>query len=188
MPGTTTPLILADIAIPSAWQCLVFAAPFLAAIAVCWLINRTDQIINHLFPDWEWERRLGWLNIRARRRAEAALRWIGYGIYAILAAALYGIVWGAQALPTVGHWNDPNVLGDVALRLAVLLVCFGVWLVYLGCGLIPKLRDQQEKEDLEKFRAETDETEKEREARSPSRLKSPEFGLRAPSDRRGPRR
>ena len=61
MPGATPLSILAAIAVPSAWQCLAVAGPFLAIGAVWWLINRTDQILNHLFPDWEWERKLGWL-------------------------------------------------------------------------------------------------------------------------------
>src|SRR5271170_3083270 len=99
-----------------AWQCFHFAAPFLAVAVLWWLIKRTDRVIHHLFPHLEWEKSLGWLNIRAERRANAALRWVGYGIYALLAVALYGIVWTAEGLRQLDNWSDPSVVGDLALR------------------------------------------------------------------------
>jgi len=190
MHGTS--LFLAEIAIPSAWQCLVFAAPLLVVAGLWWLIERADHAANHLFPDWEWEKRLGWLNFRAQRRADLVMRWIGYLIYALLAAALYGIVWGAQALAAIDRWSDSDVMGDLALRVPVLLVSLGFWLIYLGLELIPKLRDQHEREELEKYRVEQEKIEREKEKNSPSRLKSsqpqPKFTLPARSDRMRPRR
>jgi hypothetical protein len=155
-----TPLaFLATIGIPSEQQCLRVAAPILALAAFWWLLNRVDQIVDHLFPHWEWERKLGWLNIRAQRQADALLRWIWYGIYALLAVALYGIVWSVQALQEIDNWDDPHVLAELAFRVPVLLVSLGLWLVYLGSGLIPKLRHEHETHELEKFREGQEEVE-----------------------------
>lgn len=146
-----------------AWQWFVFAAPFLAVAAVWWLIRRTDRIINHLFPNLEWEHSLGWLNIKAERRANAALRWVGYGIYAMLIAALYGIAWAAEGLQALDNWSDPWVMGELALRVPALGFCLGLWVLYLGGWLIPKLRAEREEAGLKKFRAEMEEAERERE-------------------------
>jgi len=145
-----------------AWQCFHFAAPFFTVAAVWWLINRTDRIINHLFPDLEWEKSLGWLNIRAERRAKAALLWLGYAIYAVLVVALLGIVWAVEGLQQLDNWSDPWVMGDLALRVPVLVLCLGLWWFYLGCWLIPKLRAQREEAEWKKFRAEMEEAERER--------------------------
>jgi hypothetical protein len=120
--GTIFSSFLAGFVFPSAGQCLVWAAPFLAVAAAWWLISRTDRIVSHLFPALEWEQSLGWLNIKAERRANTALRWVGYGIYAILAGALVGIVWGAEGLSQLDNWSDPWVmpgdLGALSWRLA----------------------------------------------------------------------
>ncbi len=155
------------------WQGFVFAAPFLAVAAAWWLISRTDRILGRLFPHLEWEKSLGWLNIRAERRAKAALRWIGHGIYAMLAAALAGIVWAAEGLRALDNWPDPWVMGDLALRVPVLVICLGLWWFYLGCWLIPKLRAEREEAGLKKFRVEAGEAERERETQPRSRVHSP---------------
>lgn len=190
MHGAVPFLFLATIAIPDVWTCLAFASPFLAGVAVWWLLRRIDQILNHLFPHWEWEKQLGWLNIRDERRADTILRWINHGLHALLAGALYGIVWGVQAVPSVDNWADALVMGRLALRGPVLLFCLGFWLIYLGCALIPKLRAQYEKEELEKFRAEAQETEDEREKNISSRMRSTMSHPRMPirSNRFDPRR
>ncbi|MCE0523176.1 MAG: hypothetical protein LV480_09730 [Methylacidiphilales bacterium] len=156
-----------------AWRCLVLAAPFVSIAALWWLINRTDQVIHYLFPHLEWEKSLGWLNIRAERRAKTALRWIGHAIYALLAVALYGIVWAAEGLRQLDHWSDPWVVGDLALRVPVLAICLGAWVLYLGGWLMPKLRAEREEAELKKFREEMEEAEKEREMQSHSRFHSP---------------
>jgi hypothetical protein len=156
-----------------AGQWLHFGAPFFVLTAVWWLINRTDRIINRLFPDLEWEKSLGWLNIRAERRANTALRWVGYGIYAMLAVALLGIVWAAQGLQALDNWSDPWVMGDLALRVPVLLFCLGLWVLYLGGWLIPKLRAQRERAAYKKFRAEMEEAERESDMQPRSRVHSP---------------
>ena len=100
---------LAVIGIPDAWQCLIVVGPFFCIAVVWWFVNRLDQIIAYLFPHWEWEREMGWLNLRAERRADAFMRGLGYLFYGLLAVALYGIVgasrrfrpWINGIIPTV---------------------------------------------------------------------------------------
>jgi len=164
--------LLAEIGIPNAWQCLRVAAPFLTVAAGWALIRRMDEILEHFFPQWEWEKEMGWLNIGLERRVERSLRGIAAAFYATLAAALVGIVWGAQGIALLDRMTEPGVLAEIALRLPVLFVSLAYWLLYLGCGLLPKLRRQYEEEGLEKFRAEQRELEREREAARPSRGKS----------------
>ena len=173
MHGAIPPFLLARVILIMAWKCLVFAAPFLSVAALWWLVNRTDRIISYLFPDLEWERSLGWLNIRAERRAKAALRWVGYGTYTLLAVALPGIVWAVKGLLEIDDWADSLITGDLALRVLVLVICLGAWILYLGGWLMPKLRAEREEAALKKFRAQADEEEKEREKHPRSRIHSP---------------
>jgi hypothetical protein len=157
-----------------AWRCLVFLAPLLAITALWWLANRTDRVINYFFPDLEWEKNLGWLNIRAERRANAALRWLGYGIYFLLGGALYGIAWAAVGLQ---DWDrassDPLVVAELMVRAPVLIMCLGAWVLFFGTWLLPKLRMDREEAALKRFRMEMDEEEREREKSPQSRVKSP---------------
>lgn len=145
---------LAEIGIPNASQCLMFVAPILAVAGIWWVVDRVEFIMDRLFPQMAWEKQLGWLNIRAEQQAEMILRWLNCVLYAVLAVALYGIVWGAEALPSLKHFDDPHIMPELDRRISVLLVSLGFWLVYLGYGLIPKLRRQFEMEELDKFRAE----------------------------------
>lgn len=181
MHGAMPFMVLAEIAIPTAWQCLVIASPVFAVTVVWWMITRTNQVIDAIFPDWEWEKRLGWLNIRASRRADAVLRWIGYFIYALLAATLYGIVWSASAFTDINQTSDPNGVANGMWKFSTLLICLGVWVLYLGWELIPKLRHQYEREELEKYRAEQTELEEERQ--NPVKPPSP-FAATDPKSRK----
>ena len=165
--------VMAEIAIPDAGQCIAWAAPFLVIAAAVCVLRRMDLIVDRLFPHWEWEKQLGWLNFTAHRRAEKVLRWFGYFIYAVLGMALFGIVWAAQGLASIRDLSDSSVMVELALRVPVLLACLGFWLVYLGCELLPKLRGQYEEEELIKFRAEQKELDEERERNPVSRIKSP---------------
>jgi hypothetical protein len=174
MSGSIFPLFPPGYAPPSATYLLSIlihvGAPILAVAVVWWLVNQTERVIHWLFPNLEWEHSLGWLNIRAQKRADMAMRWLGYGIYAILIGALYGIIWGAEGLRDRAHWSDPWILSDLMLRLPVLFICFGIWCVYLGGGLLPNLRHQREKREwaeLQKFREDAEQAEKRR--RMPSR-------------------
>jgi len=172
MPAAIPPSIVAEAVLIMAWQLFVFFAPLLAVAALWWFVNRTDRIIGCLFPHLEWEKSLGWLNIRAERRANAALRWFGYGIQASLAVALYGIVWVAEGLQNVNDWPDLLNVNDLSLRIAVLILCIGMWVIFLGSWLIPKLRAEREEAELKRFRAEMEGQEKERERQPRSRIHS----------------
>jgi hypothetical protein len=173
MHGATPPFSLEAFALPDASQVFVLAAPLLAIAFVWWLINQTDRIVHRIFPDLEWEKELGWLNIRAERRANTALRWLGYAIYFMLINALYGIAWGAEGLSQLDDWSDPWVMGDLAMRVPALMFCLGIWVLYLGGWLIPKLRAQRETAEWKKARAEMEEAEKERGEHPHSRIHAP---------------
>src|ERR1700678_3539635 len=97
----------AAIAIPSPTQCFMILAPIAALAALSGIYKGLDQALSKCFPGVEWQRQLGWFNIKAERQAAAVLRWIGYTIMAMLAVALYGIVWGAEGLRLLSRWYDP---------------------------------------------------------------------------------
>jgi hypothetical protein len=161
---------LAAISIPTAGQCLAILAPFLAVAVARWVLGTgIDLILGLLFPSEDWDREMGWLNLKSERRASAVLRWIGYVLQAALALALYGIAWGAVGLWEVDQWSDPAVLGRLAGRVPVLLTCLAVWLFYLFGDLLPRLRREYEREELEKFRAEQAALEADQEAAGPRR-------------------
>jgi type VI protein secretion system component VasK len=149
------------------------ALPVIVLAALGWLVARTDRIIHHAFPDLEWERNLGWLNIRAARRANRALRWVGYSVVVLLLDSLVGILWVAKGFPRLADWTDPWVMGELALRLPVLGLCLLIWIIYLGCGLLPRLRAEREAAAFRKFRAEMKADDEERASESPSRIHAP---------------
>jgi len=174
MQGALPLSIVAEALAIMAWRCLVFLAPVFTVAALWWLVNRTDVVINYFFPDLEWERSLGWLNIRAERRANTALRWLGYGIYFLLVGALYGVLWSALGMR---DWDraetDPAAAMALLVHAPVLLACLGAWVLFLGTWLIPKLRAEREEAALRRFRAQMEEAEREREPKPRSRVKSP---------------
>jgi hypothetical protein len=128
-------------------------APVAALFALRWLWQNIDSLIRRFFPGQEWQRQLGWLNIRAERRASALLRWISYAAHTVLLFALAGIVWSAAGLGQLTEWRDPEALLRIENRLSILLVCGAVWAIYLGGDLLPRLRRDYEEEELEHFRA-----------------------------------
>lgn len=152
MPGL--PSFFAEIAAPSPHDVLAFAAPALALAALGWLVLRTDRIMHAVFPDLEWEQSLGWLNISAERRANRAMRWVGYGVMVLLLDALAGILWAAKGMPRLADWSDPWVMGELALRVPALGFCLMIWVIYLGLGLLPRLRAEREATAYKKFRKE----------------------------------
>ncbi|MCE0484911.1 MAG: hypothetical protein LV479_11820 [Methylacidiphilales bacterium] len=172
--------ILAAIGIPDAKVLLVLAAPFLTIIFLRWLSRRMDEVIHYLFPHAAWESKLGWLNIRALRQADAIMRWVEYVVYAVLVAALYGIVWSAQGIAAMNNWSDPYVMGDLSMWLPILLISAGLWLVYLGVDLIPKLKRDYEENELQKFRLAEAELEQKRQMNPGSRLHPGQVKGRAP--------
>src|ERR1700677_378723 len=104
MVPPSNPSLLWYLSLLTPGQWLNLAAAIVCTALTWWIIKQADRIVEWLFPDNEFEHSLGWLNIRAQKRAEAGMRWIGYVIYATLAAALYGIVWAAEGFRDVGQW------------------------------------------------------------------------------------
>jgi len=148
-----------------AWRdVMTFATPVLVLGALAWLIARTDRIMHAVFPDLEWEHNLGWLNIRATRRADRAMRWVGYGVNVLLFDALVILYWCAKGMPNLADWADPSVMGDLALRVPLMGLCLLIWVIYLGLSLLPRLRAEREVAAYGKFRAETKAADEEKRA------------------------
>jgi hypothetical protein len=144
---------LAVIAMPTTRECLLAAAPIAAFLALRWFLVHADEILGRLFPHRDWELRLGWLNIAAYRRADAALRWLGYVVDALLALALLGIAWGAEGVSEI-LGPDPAAALDGVARLPFLLLSCVLWALYLAGSLVPALRERHEAEELHRYRAE----------------------------------
>jgi hypothetical protein len=177
MHGELFRLFLADIFVPSPDEILVFAAPVLVLAAVWWLISRTDRVVHYMFPYLEWEHSLGWLNIRAERRANIAMRLVRFGVYVMLFDALFGIVWGAKGLQQLDHWSDPYVIGGLALRVGALAFCLAIWVLYLGTYVIPRIRAEREHAAWRKIQDEIEAKDAAKRARGvmepQSRIKAP---------------
>jgi hypothetical protein len=150
-------------AIPDPRLLLPLIAPVLAVAALWWVANRTERIVNWLFPGLEFERSLGWLNLRAERRAKAAIRAVGYLIQFGLALLLYEIVRLADTFPALDDLSQPGVMISLLFHCAALALCIGTWLLYLGCHLLPKLKREREEQELRQFRRDMAEIERERE-------------------------
>jgi hypothetical protein len=164
---------LAEIGIPTAGECLLFLAPILGVCFIWWLLHSVDLLISKLFPALEWQRQLGWLNLRSERRAEAVLRWLGYLLYAALAVALAAIVWAAVGLRQLDNWSDPMVTADLALRVPTLVLSVAFWIFYLALALAPRLRREYEREELDQYRAEQAELENDPAPHPGSRVPGP---------------
>jgi hypothetical protein len=159
----------------------VYAGPVAAAAAAWWIISRADAIVARCFPDAQWEQSLGWLNISAERRADRAMRWLGYALYVLLFDSLVGILWAANGLVSLlENWSDPNVFGPLLLHLGALMLCTLIWVVYLGCGLLPSIRHRKESASLRMDRRRIEEEERERAEREPAPVSRVYGGLPKP--------
>jgi hypothetical protein len=186
MPGPIP--LFAEMA-PISWHDVVtFATPVFVLAVLGWIVSRTDRIIETVMPDLEWERSLGWLNIRAERRASRAMRWVSYAVIVMLIDALVILFWCAKGLPDLSTWSDPWVMGDLALRVPLMGLCLFIWVVYLGLGLLPRVRRDRETASFKKFRAQmaaADEEKRELEAmgqkclRGPTELPKPRVGTKS---------
>jgi hypothetical protein len=140
--------------IPSANQCLAIAGPLVSVGVVIWLLRHGDRTIARLFPHWEWERELGWLNLKANRRAEAVLRGLrhlGHTFLLLTLGAILGLSWLA------GQPHDMDAAEGVfayALELIYLGVCLGIWIYYFVAILAPRIVAEHEEEELQRYRAE----------------------------------
>jgi hypothetical protein len=140
--------------IPSPGQCLTIAAPVASIAAIIWFSRHGDRVIARLFPHWEWERRLGWLNARANRRAETVLRGLrhlGHTFLLFDLAAILGLSW------FVGGPHDMDSGASVftyVLEMVYLGVCLIPWIYYFVVILGPRIRAEFEEEELQRYRAE----------------------------------
>jgi hypothetical protein len=170
MPAAPLPFLDAAIAIPSASQCFMALAPVAGVAFFYALLKGIDQALSRIFAGLEWQRSLGWFNIKAERRAATVLRWLGYAVMAIMAAALFGIAWGAEGLRLLPRWTDPDTMAEINLRLPVLATSLSVLLLYFGAELLPRLRRKYEEEELAAYRAEWAALEEEKSGQEPSRV------------------
>jgi hypothetical protein len=184
MQAAMLPFPVAAIAIPSAAQCFMVLAPIAAVAAVLGIYKGLDRAFSRIFPGLEWQRNLGWFNIKAERQATMVLRWLGYMVMALMAAALYGIAWGVEGLRLLSRWYDPDTLAEIDLRLPVLFGSLSLLLFYFGAALLPRLRREYEEEELEAFRAEWAALEEEKSGSGSSRFGHPAMPYAASRDRR----
>lgn len=146
--------------IPSASQCLAVAAPVASIGAVLWFLRHGDQFIAQLFPHWEWERKLGWLNAKANRRAEAilrGLRHLGHAFLLLMLVGILGLSWLA------GQPHDMDTADGIflyAVELIYIGVCLLPWIYYFTAMLGPRITAEYEEEELMRYRAEHPEEDK----------------------------
>jgi hypothetical protein len=148
--------------IPSAAQCWSLAGPILAVVGVIWFLRNGDQAIDRLFPHLEWERKLGWLNARADRRAKLIMRGMQHLLHVFLLLALAGVL----ALSwLVGHRDTDTPLGVLTLadEFGYIGVCLSPWIYYFVVVLGPRLQAEFEEQELARYRAENPETDNEEE-------------------------
>ena len=160
MSWALPPELFADIVIPTTG--VIIVAPILAALGVWWLITRMDRIAHGVFPHLAWEHSLGWFNIKAERRARAAFRWIRRGMYLLLFDALAIMLWTACDFPSLQGPLGPGDLANLISCASLFILCLGIWVLYLGCGLLPAIRSRRDMTALKKFRAQLEELEQER--------------------------
>ena len=158
--------LLAEIGIPTAADFVRVLGPVAGLIGLSWIFRHSDAVIHRLFPHWEWERKLGWLNIRAERGASTFFRRASHVVHALLVVALFGIASQAKVLSQWPRWRQPEVFRELSNALPLELICLWLWAAYLLGYLIPKLKREFEEEELARFRAERPEVERARENKS----------------------
>ncbi len=158
--------------VPSASQCWNIAGPIVAVGGVIWLMRNGNRIIEQLFPQLEWERKLGWLNARADRRAKQILRGLQHLLHLFLLVALAGELMFAWL---AGHPDTETAFGLIALAndYVYMGVCLSPWIYYFGVLLGPRLQAEFEEQELARYRAENPDIEHEMRKKSsaePSRI------------------
>lgn len=146
--------------VPSASQCWSMAGPMVAVAAVIWTVRNSSRIIETLFPQLEWERRLGWLNARADRRANQILRVVRHLLHLFLLVMLVGVLTFAWL---AGHPDTDTSLGLFTLvgTYVYMGVCLSPWIYYFMLVLGPRLQAEFEEQELARYRAENPEIDEE---------------------------
>ena len=135
-----------------------------------WIIANADEWIRRLFPRPNWDEELGWLQLRAERKARALLRWWSYAVHGLFAILLLGITWSSVA---VGRWadrRDTDSLREMVLRLPVLAMSLALCFGYVAAELLPRLRREFDEEELVRFRSAHPDMETEKSRPRSSRL------------------
>ena len=153
--------------VPSAAQCFAVTGPIVSIFGLLWLMRHAQEGVEKIFPHWKWERELGWLNIRAHRRAETILCWIRHGVHAGLLTALIGILWVAAVFGNFHEWDDPIAVGYLLLRVPILMAGLIAWVLYFTTALAPRLRAEYEEDELERYRRENPDAEADAKANRP---------------------
>jgi sterol desaturase/sphingolipid hydroxylase (fatty acid hydroxylase superfamily) len=147
--------------VPSAAQCLAFAGPFLAIGGIVWFWRNGDMLITRLFPQLKWERELGWLNLRAERRADRILQGLTHVLHLMLLGALAGILGLAWLL---GQPHDMNTIPgafSIPFEFIYLALFVGLWIYYFIAVLGPRVSAEFEEKELQRWRRENPDTERE---------------------------
>jgi hypothetical protein len=156
--------------VPSAGQLWNIFGPIVAVVVIIWLVRNCNEVIDRLFPHLEWERKLGWLNASADRRAKLILRGIHHFVHLFLALDLLAVLWFACQIGERDTETRVGVLilaGDFVYLGAVLSPCLYYFIVELG----PRLQGEFEAQELARYRAENPDLDQERKpSTDPSRI------------------
>jgi len=145
---------LAALLIPTASQCLRVGWPLVLFGFAFWFWRHGDTVIARLFPHWGWEADLGWLNIKAHRQAERIVRVLTHLLHLALLVALVGILYISWNFAQPHDPDDRLETLILFMEWFYMFVCYGAWIYYLGFVLYPRIRDEFELEELERYRLE----------------------------------
>ncbi len=151
--------------VPSTAQCFAFFGPFVAMGGLVWFWRNGDALVAWLFPQLKWEREMGWLNLRAYRRADLILRCLTHVFHLVLLGALAGILGLAWLL---GQPHDMDTLTgafSIPFEFIYLALFLGIWIFYFVTMLGPRVSAEFEREELQRYRVENPEIAKEKRAR-----------------------
>jgi hypothetical protein len=140
--------------IPTPGQCLAVAAPVVCIGGVIWFARHGDRVIERAFPHWEWERKLGWLNRKANRRAEMVLRGLRHLLHLFLLFDLLGFLVFAWLTGQPQDTDSAAGLFTYALEMIYMGVFLSPWIYYFTMVLGPRVTAEYEEEELQRYRSE----------------------------------
>ena len=146
--------MLAALLVPNASQCIAIGGPVLAIIGLVWFWHHGDAVIARLFPQLKWERELGWLNLRAHRRADRIMRGLTHVLHTLLLGALVGLLGFAWLLGQPHDTDSAIGLFSIPFEFIYLVFFLGIWIVYFVYLLAPRIRAEYEDQELKRWRAE----------------------------------
>jgi hypothetical protein len=147
----------AALLVPTAGQCLQIGGPIVLVLGTIWFWRNGDLLLERLFPNWEWERQLGWLNLRANRQADRILRALTHLLHGALLIALIGILALSSFLGRPLDTDSAITLFSIFGVWVYLIACYGFWIYYFAAILAPRVRDEYEAAELARYRRENPE-------------------------------